>query len=222
MRPWQHAVSSARSQRPWQQDLEIHEFLDSTKLACADRRHRLVLHSVDLGLALAHWAFPDRPEVESIVRQHVDEDLGMPATLAQWLDGCEPELLPRPLSRRIAVGREGVVALVAGKIHPSCEAAVGQVYDLLTLPAQLAPDHHVLTYAVLMNAFGPGLVRRLFGPPQRVDHAHGQATVDWAWIAEAIIFTMYGRIPDLGELVRSCSEEPMRSGAAMRVRSHGL
>lgn len=220
MRPWQHAVSSARGLRPWQQDLEIHEFLDSTKLACPERRHRLVLHSVDLGLALAQKAFPGRPDVASIVRQHVEEDLGLPATVGRWLEVCDPERMPRPLPRRIAVGRGGVITLVAGRIHPSCEAAVGEVYDLLTLPARLAPDHHGLTYAVLMNGFGPGLARRLFGPPQRIDHAQGQTTLDWAWVAEAIIFTMYGRIPELGEVVRCCRKEPARS--SLRGRSHGL
>ena len=49
MRPWQHAKSSARKERDWLADLPIHEFMDSTKAACPDLRHRMILHNADLG-----------------------------------------------------------------------------------------------------------------------------------------------------------------------------
>ena len=209
MRPWQHAVSTGRSGRPWELDLEIHEFLDMTKAACADRRHRLVLHSVDFGLAVTRLAFQDRSDVDAIVRCHVIEDLGAPVTLSEWLAGCAPDQMPRPLRRRLAVGKAGIVALVGGRLHPACHASIDRVYDFLTLPVQFAPDHPAAAYAVLMNSFGPALARRIFGPPRRIDHALGQATVDWAWIAEAIVYTMIGRIPDLGEIVRACQIEPV-------------
>jgi hypothetical protein len=34
--------------------------------------------------------------------------------------------------------------------------------------------------------------------------------VDFGWIAEAAIFTAFGRIPDLGEVVRCWAEEPVQ------------
>ncbi len=58
MRPWQHAKSSARKERDWLIDLPIHEFMDSTKAACPDLRHRMILHNADLGPELTARAFP--------------------------------------------------------------------------------------------------------------------------------------------------------------------
>jgi hypothetical protein len=53
MQPYIHAQASARqSGRVWQDDLEIHEFLDLAKHACPDLRHRLLLHNSDLGSGL--------------------------------------------------------------------------------------------------------------------------------------------------------------------------
>jgi hypothetical protein len=222
LRPWQHAFSSSGTSRLWQQDLEIHEFLDMTKTACADRRHRLVLHSVDLGFALAEWAFPTRPEIKDVVHQHVVEDLGSPVTLQEWLEGCNPARMPVPMSRRLAVGKEGIVELVAGRLHPACAGSVASVYELLTLPLRFAGGTPILAYGVLMNSFGLALVRRLMGPPQRVVHARGQVTVDFAWIAEALIFTTFGRIPDLAEVVRSVRSEPGKACAVLEKSSHVL
>src|SRR5262245_32491778 len=116
MRPWQHALSSSRSTgHPWTEDLEIHEFLDMTKAACADRRHRVVLHSVDLGSDLAALAFPLRSDVRAVVLQHIVEDLGRAYTLADWFDRCDIDRLPRPLHRRLTAGRDRVIALVVGR-----------------------------------------------------------------------------------------------------------
>jgi hypothetical protein len=59
MRPYQHARSStAQSGRKWVEDLPIHALIDSTKAAFPDLRHRMILHSVDLGGELAARAFP--------------------------------------------------------------------------------------------------------------------------------------------------------------------
>ena len=221
MRPWQHAASSAGSAgRPWDDDLDIHEFLDMTKACCADRRHRLALHSVDLGAELAARAFPDRPDARAVAVRHVVEDLGRPATVADWLAGCDPRRLPLPLHRRLLAGKAGVVELVVNRLDPSCRPAVSEVYDLLTLPVALVPRMPELGYSVLMNAFGPALVRRLLGRPRVLAHERGKIMLDYAWIAEALAFAMFGRIPDLGEVARACVREPFADQAQME-RSHG-
>ena len=45
-KPWIHSLSSARKFGGKPEDyIEIHEFLDSTKAAIADNRHRCILHT---------------------------------------------------------------------------------------------------------------------------------------------------------------------------------
>ena len=208
MRPWQHARSSVGRSGDWRTDLAIHEFLDSTKASCADRRHRLVLHHVDLGVEIARRAFPDRTDVDRVVTRHVTEDLRAACTLQDWFDQCDAAALPAPLRRRMAAGPAGVADMIAARVPGGCRDAVGDVAGFLFRPMDLVPAQPDRALCVLMNAAGLAVTRRVFGPPEerRVD---GRAVViDWGWIAEAVIFTTYGRILDLGEVVRCWPREP--------------
>lgn len=205
MRPWQHARSSARGVRNWQDDLELHEFIDVSKYVCADRRHRVVLHHVDLGAEIVKRAFPDRRNTLSIVEQHVTEDLGATVTLSDWFELCNVAELPSPIYRRLQGGAEGVSKLVAGSLPDALHEDVLEVCQLMFLPTRYLPENEALALPVLMNAVGPLLVRRVFGPPV----IKGDSVVDYAWIAEAIIYTVFGRIPDLHEVVKCWSGEPI-------------
>lgn len=170
----------------------------------------MILHNTDLGLELTARAFPNRADARAIAMQHIIEDLGRPYPLSDWLGRCDPRLFPRVFKRRLEIGKEGIIDLVAARLHPAAKAAVEDVHAVLTLPVKFAPEYPDLAYCVLMNAAGPGIVRRICGAPRQIEHEHGKCIVDMAWIAEAIIFTMFGRIPDLGEVVRGCLDEPGR------------
>jgi hypothetical protein len=111
MRPWQHAKSSAHHfNGSWQNDLPIHEFLDMTKFAVADLRHRIILHNIDLGPRLAAAAFPNHPNAWSVARRHVEEDMRCTPSLADWLSHCDLSLLPAP--RHSSFAREEVVDML--------------------------------------------------------------------------------------------------------------
>ena len=209
MRPWQHALSSAKkNNKNWTDDLEIHEFLDSTKISCADRRHRLVLHHVDLGTELTQLAFPDRSDVADIVETHVIEDILFPAKLSDWMLQCDMEKLPLPIKYRFEAGKDNLVKMICNRLPDGSEDFVGQVYDLLHLPEKYYPEAPEQALCVLMNAAGPGLVRRLLGPPEELDIEGKKIIIDKAWIAEAVIFATYGTIVDLGDIVKHCFSEP--------------
>jgi hypothetical protein len=214
VRPWQHAFSSGGDD--WADALAVHEFLDMSKAGCADRRHRIVLHHVDLGAALALQAFPDRADVSALVRRHVEEDLGRPATLADWLDGTDPARLPQPVARRLAGGEEAVCALVANRLHPGQARAVARVAAVLFAPRALYPADPDRALAVLMHSIGPAIVRRLLGPPVAEAVEGKRVVTDWGWIAEALIMACYGRIPDLAEITRCVEVEPVRAPAWAR------
>jgi hypothetical protein len=110
MRPYQHArASAARSGREWVEDLAIHEFIDSTKAAFPDLRHRMILHSVDLGGELAARAFPGRPDAREVVRRHVIEDVGHARTVGDWLAHCNLHRLPRPHPGSLPIDEEALI-----------------------------------------------------------------------------------------------------------------
>jgi hypothetical protein len=99
--------------------LEIHNFLDSTKSAMADIRHRAILHN-SFGCFIAEKIFgtvivnSDGKEVpvRSIAEDHIVEDIGFIPSIEKWLSGIphEPwmaggvakyrkESLPQPISQ---------------------------------------------------------------------------------------------------------------------------
>mgnify|MGYP000079152621 CR=1 FL=1 len=208
MRPYQHAISSTATRQDWTHDLPIHEFLDSTKYACADRRHRVVLHHCDLGSDIAGRVFSNRNDVERVVQMHVREDLGRIATLKDWFDCCDLSSLPRPVTRRVEGGASGVAEHIAGRMPKETREAIDEVCSFLFLPLQYLPSNGLQALPILMNSAGPMIVRQVFGPPQEISDG---IIVDYAWIAEAAIFTSFARIPDLGEIVRCWSSEPTKA-----------
>lgn len=203
MRPFHHARASAgRSGTDWRTDLEIHEFIDSTKCAFPDLRHRMILHSIDLGAELAARAFPQRPDARDIVRNHVVEDLGEALTLNDWLRACDRERLPRPHPRSSPIDLDALLHEEQERQRLKDTSEARAVLDILRLPIGFAPDHGTHAWCVLGNAFGPFLVRRLLGAPREVPGSDGDPVLfDPAWCAEAMIYRIFGTIPELRSVV---------------------
>lgn len=211
MRPWRHAISSTGKREDWQKDLPIHEFMDMTKIACADRRHRIVLHHVDLGTAIVQMAFPDRhSEIAGIVAKHINEDMGVLCTLDDWFQQIDLDRLPSALPRRLELGVEGIIQMIAQPLPRPMHPGVRRVVEFLFLPSRFCSAPIEKSLSVLMNSMGLFLVRHVFGPPVEIigHRENSVCVVDYGWIAEATIFTMYGRIPDLREVVASIKSEP--------------
>jgi hypothetical protein len=209
MRPWQHAKSSAHHfNGSWQNDLPIHEFLDMTKFAVADLRHRIILHNIDLGPRLAAAAFPNHPNAWSVARRHVEEDMRCTPSLADWLSHCDLSLLPAP--RHSSFAREEVVDMLTRRQKLGSSEGPTAVVDLLLLPMEMAPDFGARALAILCNSIGPLIVRRVLGPPRAVPGAaSGTKVFDPAWAAEAAIVWLMGRrIPPFAEIVDAVREFP--------------
>jgi hypothetical protein len=211
MRPWQHAKSSAaKSGGDWRQDLPIHEFLDITKAANADLRHRMLLHNADLGPALATKAFPSRRDVGRVALQHVNEDMGCEPTLHNWLSLCDLTRMPTPSLRRRDFARDDLVEVLTTRLQLASTDGPASVADILLLPRTLAPDYGDASVAVLCNSIGPLVVRLVLGPPREARTKRGGMTIfDPAWTAEAMIVWIMGRrIPSLPEVVGSLRAVP--------------
>ena len=209
MRPFHHAKSSAsRHGVPWEDHLPIHEFLDSTKFSCADLRHRIVLHSVDLGAALAVRAFSTRdPDVVTdIVRSHVREDMGDEMTLSQWMKFCNLMKLPKTkagLSREDALtSLEDSAGRSAQKQKLTDTSQTKAVMDVLALPLRIAPEWKAYVLPILCNSAGLGIVKSVVGSSTKIDGISRKAAVhDPCLTAEIMIYDIYRGIPDLRRLV---------------------
>ena len=93
MKPVVHARLSAKKYGGVPEDyIAIHDFLDSTKAALPDIRHRAILHS-SFGIFIVERVFGHvvtnsvnrQVCVRDIAEDHVKEDLGTIPTIERWL-----------------------------------------------------------------------------------------------------------------------------------------
>lgn len=94
MKPHIHAESSAKHYGGVAEDyIEIHKFMDWSKSALADVRHRAIFHSA-FGIYIVERVFGEtitnsngkKVSVRDIAERHVIEDLGFIPSLEKWLD----------------------------------------------------------------------------------------------------------------------------------------
>lgn len=94
MKPYVHAKISAKRFGGIPEDyMQIHDFMDSSKMAYADIRHRALLHN-SFGVYLAERVFGTNimnseqklVSVRDIAEHHVAEDLGFIPTIEKWLN----------------------------------------------------------------------------------------------------------------------------------------
>lgn len=91
--PYKHAESSVRRWGGVPEDyLEVHKFLDSTKLHFETWQHRAILHNT-FGVGICEQVFGDviknsegkLVEVRYIAIRHIEEDCGFVPTIKEWL-----------------------------------------------------------------------------------------------------------------------------------------
>jgi hypothetical protein len=194
----------------WADLIALHEFLDISKIACAHRYHRIVLHHIDLGAWVAGQAFPNMDRVQKVVSQHVREDLGAEVSLADWIHSIDSGRVPRPIERRIEGGPRGIARMVSSRLpdHPLLREAALTTANFLFRPLEMHRGNQGSALCILMNPVGIAIVRRVFGPP-KIEFNNGERIViDWGWLAEATVMASYGRIPDLREIVEAVVDEP--------------
>jgi hypothetical protein len=97
--PFHHALSSVKQWRGTVNDfLPIHAWLDQSKAATADFRHRAFLHHA-FGIFMLEQFFGPAitlstgriVPVRAIGEQHIKEDLGRIPTLSDWIRCIRPE-----------------------------------------------------------------------------------------------------------------------------------
>ncbi len=95
LKPFVHAQNSARKHGGRAEDyLKIHDFLDQTKMAHPDMRHRAILHN-SFGCYLVEQVFGHNlinsagrvVSTRDIAEEHIIEDMGRIPTVSNYLDG---------------------------------------------------------------------------------------------------------------------------------------
>jgi len=93
MKPYIHAKNSAKKHGGKPEDYQkIHDFIDSTKAAMPDMRHRAILHSA-FGIFMVEQVFGTtitnsegkKVCTRDLAEDHVIEDLGFIPTMEHWL-----------------------------------------------------------------------------------------------------------------------------------------
>lgn len=99
MKPLQHAQISAKTYGgSWQDYIEVHNFLDSSKAACAHFKHRFLLHHIE-GIELAVKIFgeilvnSENREIETrrLLTDHLIEDVGRVVAVDTWARDLLPD-----------------------------------------------------------------------------------------------------------------------------------
>ena len=203
MQPWRHALATSRArQSNWKEDLEIHEFIDSAKTACPDLRHRIILHNSDLGFTLAKQIFDDREDLEFVFSEHVKQDIACYPSISDWMATA---------NRTIRDGwhqpnDEEVVQDAKKKFGLVDDTPIRKILFTLTLGERFLPGSQGLGRALLMNSFGPPMVRRIFGPAYEIPASGSRPIIfDPSWTAEGIIVANFGKIPSLSSVLGAFS-----------------
>jgi len=99
MSPYKHSLDSVKKFGGiWEDYIEIHNFLDSSKLHLATWQHRAVLHST-FGVGICEQVFGPVitnsegkiVEVRYIAIQHIIDDCGKVPTIQDWLHDLKPK-----------------------------------------------------------------------------------------------------------------------------------
>lgn len=99
MKPLQHAQISAKAHGGvWSDYIELHNFLDSSKAACAHFKHRFLLHHAE-GIDLAVRLFGEQIEnsekqivsTRRVLTDHLIEDVGSIVSVEDWARDLMPQ-----------------------------------------------------------------------------------------------------------------------------------
>lgn len=127
MNAWYHARACVKKWGGAPEDYQpIHDFLDSTKSAMPDVRHRAILHNA-FGIFLVEKVFGPTitnsdgryVPVREIAEQHIIQDLGFIPTVQDWLENMPMRSVPWAGGHVNLLKRKGVS--VKRKIVDKCQ-----------------------------------------------------------------------------------------------------
>ena len=228
MKPLQHAQISRKTYGgSWQDYIEVHSFLDSSKAACAHFKHRFFLHhreGIELGAMIfgAEIVNGDNEKIPTrrLLTDHLIEDLGSEVKIDDWANALFPsntDSFYKFLARRRDIVERGEVPgenelLRAFNLKPD---DIASVKSFLNRP--LESSSHPAVLLVTHNSFGVFLAEKLFGCAFVKDCGKvasddsKQQLVAVREVFERLIFLRMKSVPSPSEiLARTATEDWMR------------
>ena len=189
MRPYHHSKASvSRYGGQWQDYLEIHSLIDSSKTGCSNLKHRMILHNVDLTAELFKNKFGSN--FSNILADHINEDIGKPVSLQDWLRFCDKRHMPKLQN---LISKDDFIEKEIQRSKVNAPDHISQVYDLITLPMKYAGVYGDISLSILGNSFGIELVDKIMGGPTEFE----TKIFDPGWCAESLVYTFFKGIPDI-------------------------
>lgn len=226
MKPLQHAqISQKKHGGKWQDYIEIHNFLDSSKAACAHFKHRFFLHhaeGIELGIKIFGQNLVNSEGKSIATRQllteHLIEDVGRTVTVEDWAQ----DLLPKtnePLYQFLAKKRNQIEnESVAGEkklfdAFKLSEKDRVSVKDFLAFP--LKNSAHPAALLVSHNSFAVFLAEKILGVTFVKDTGSKKQLISVREVFERLIFLRLKSIYSPAEIiVRTAFADWMRGAKA--------
>lgn len=200
MKPLQHAQISAKNYGGiWSDYIEIHNFLDSSKAACAHFKHRFLLHHSE-GIELAVRLFGEQitnsvgetVSTRQILTDHLIEDIGSVSSIEDWAR----DLIPKkdtPFYRLLAKRREQIEKdIVKGErkllnAFNLSDEDISAIKSFLALPFKQSTHPAALLFS--HNSFAIFLAEKLLGVALIKNATHAsQANVKKQLVATREVF----------------------------------
>ena len=200
MKPLQHANISAKTYGGvWTDYIELHNFLDSSKAACAHFKHRFLLHHAE-GIDLAVRLFSEKLtngdgqtiSTCQILTEHLIEDVGRIVSIEDWANG----LMPKADSRFYQFLAKKRAQIEADEIRGETELLnafnlsdkdISVIKSFLALPLQKSIHPAAILFS--HNSFAIFLAEKLLGVAltKNLNHAN-QANSKKQFVATREVF----------------------------------
>ncbi len=235
MKPLQHAQISQKTYGGfWQDYIAVHNFLDSSKAACAHFKHRFLLHhaeGIELGVRILGETLTNSEnkqiETRRLLTDHLIEDVGRVVTIEDWARDLLPDA-SNSFYNLLAKKRASIEAdRVPGENESFgafnlSEKDRAAARNFLAFP--LKNSAHPAALIVSHNSFAVFLAERLFGCAFVKNTNTQKQLVAVREVFERLIFLRMKAVYSPAEIVaRTASQEWMRganaSDALKRKRS---
>ena len=229
MKPLQHAQISAKSYGgKWQDYIEIHSFLDSSKASCAHFKHRFLLHHIE-GIELAVRIFGETVTnsenrtipTKKLLTDHLIEDVGSIVTTEDWARDLMPKqddsLYKFLAKKRAQIEADAIIGekelLEAFNLTEKDRAAVKA---FLAFP--LKNSRHPAALLVSHNSFAIYLAEKVFGYAFVKNNGSNRQLIAVREVFERLIFLRLKTIYSPAEIVaRTNSKDWMRGAEAYQA-----
>ncbi len=226
MKPLQHAQISQKTYGGcWQDYIEVHNFLDSSKAACAHFKHRFLLHhqeGIELGVEIFGESIINSEnktiEIRQVLTEHLIEDVGRIVSVEDWARDLLPDendafykFLAKKRAQIVADWIPGENELLAAfNLREEDRAAV---IKFLRFPLENA--EHPAALLVSHNSFAVFLAERIFGCAFVKNTDSQKQLIAVREVFERLIFLRMKAVYSPSEIiVRTSSKEWMRGAEA--------